>query len=109
MRTAVVTFLCNGSDHHGFGWADQMLRAHRLGLSLRSAAVDRVAVTYNYDVDVVDMSPLTSAGWQVWNATHIPEASFALQPIFQNEPRVHWPRSRHTNVQVHALRLLEAL
>ena len=104
-KLAVVTFICNGSDHHGFGWADQLLRAHRLGLSLsarmRSAQIDLVAVTYNYDNPDITIPPLTSAGWRVWNASDIPQESFALRPIFsvEKDERVHWPRSRHTKVQ----------
>ena len=107
-KLAIVTFLCNGSDHHGFGWADQLLRAHRLGLSVSSLAtskfgadVDRIAVTYNYGYPEVTLKTLTTAGWRVWNASHIPQESFALRPIFHDEPdaRLHWPRSRHTRVQ----------
>ena len=104
-KLAFVTFLCNGSDHHGFGWADQLLRAHRLGLSVASymqdADIDRIAVTYNYGFPDVTVPPLTMAGWRVWNASHIPQESFALRPIFRDEPdaRLHWPRSKHTRVQ----------
>ena len=96
-RFAFVTFLCNGTDHRGFGWADQMLRAHRLGLSLRSSRVERIAITHGYSTEITDMEPLTSAGWRVIDSDHIPEESFALRPIFKSEPRVHWPR--HTIVQ----------
>lgn len=76
-----------------------MLRAHRLGLSLRSSEVERIAITYRYFSAVVDMEPLTSVGWRVWNATGIPEETFSLKPIFQSEPRIHWPRLKHTVVQ----------
>lgn len=99
-KFAFVTFLCNGSDHLGFGWADQLLRAHRLGLSLKGSTIDRLAITYNYRADVTDMTPLTSAGWRVINASHVPRESFALKPIRGEEKHFHWPRSGYyTRVQ----------
>jgi hypothetical protein len=97
MRIAFLTFLCNSSDHHGHGWADQLLRAHRLGISVgRVSTIEKIAVIYGFHEEVsgTGSRALTAAGWRVWNVSAVPEAEFAMQPIYRynvSDPTL-WPR-----------------
>ena len=65
-KAALLTFLCNSSDHHGHGWADQLLRAHRLGLSVtRLSPIRKIAVMHGFGAEVVGAAgirSLTQAG-----------------------------------------------
>jgi hypothetical protein len=91
---ALVTFLCNTSDHHGHGWSDQLLRAHRLGLSLsRLSRVEKIAVTFGFRANLAARA-LTSAGWRVLNVSATPDTEFAMEPIYRQNAteRLHWPR-----------------
>ncbi|KAL1508220.1 hypothetical protein AB1Y20_004337 [Prymnesium parvum] len=98
---ALLTFLCNMSDHHGHGWADQLLRAHRLGASVgRVSPIEKIAVLYGFREDVMGSAALTSVGWRIWNVSALPEAAFAMEPVYKPNAslRLHWPR-RPANVQ----------
>jgi len=101
-RAAFVTIVCNSTGrgaHLGSYYAghdqitpwDNVRQAVALGRSLPGEGLERVALTRGLSDEASDV--LRSNGWDVIDASGVPNSAFVLRRIEKSDATRHWPRS----------------